>query len=258
MGRTLSLRRSPPLGSPGRRRRSQERNQEGEGKERRKAGKTGRTSQQRNQKKEGKEEGRITGRTGRNRSGRTLTGECLEDAITAMKRTAGVVANFKAQNTRITKHTSIAGNKGGKKGVFGPIAHKLVDLGGGNKSALACSGSATSDGAKQLTNLTATLFACEVEAEAACNTNFPAPNKTFVAECAKAVSEFDNATTSCIALSKAATAEQACGCWTNDNFVSVSAIVAKCIIPETAAVAKSLKACKDAFSKCRKFEDAAV
>jgi hypothetical protein len=79
-----------------------------------------------------------------------------------------------------------------------------------------------------------------------------------VAECAKAVSEFDNATTSCIGLSKAATAEQACGCWTNDNFVSVSAIVAKCIIPETAAVAKSLKACKDAFSKCRKFEDAAV
>merc|ERR1712088_913517 len=70
-------------------------------------------------------------RTNKNRSGRTLTGACLEDAITAMKRTAGVVANFKAQNTRITKHTSIASNKGGKKGVFGPIAHKLVDLGGG-------------------------------------------------------------------------------------------------------------------------------
>merc|ERR1712218_498657 len=73
--RTLSQRRSPPLGSPGRRRRrrerrkagrtSQQRNQEGEGKERRKAGKTGRTSQQRNQKKEGKEGGRIAGRTGR-------------------------------------------------------------------------------------------------------------------------------------------------------------------------------------------------
>merc|ERR1712203_951736 len=73
--RTLSLRRSPPLASPGRRwrrrerrkagRTSQQRNQEREGKERRKAGKTGRTNQQRNQKKEGKEGGRIAGRTGR-------------------------------------------------------------------------------------------------------------------------------------------------------------------------------------------------
>merc|ERR1712045_1045231 len=75
--RTLSQRRSPPRGSPGRRRRrrergkagrtSQQRNQEGlwEGKERRKAGKTGRTNQQRNQRKEGKEGGRIAGRTER-------------------------------------------------------------------------------------------------------------------------------------------------------------------------------------------------
>ena len=113
-------------------------------------------------------------------------------------------------------------NKGGKKGVFGPIAHKLVDLGGGNKSALACSGSTTSDGAKQLTNLTATLFACEVEVEASCNTNFPAPNKTFVAECANNVGEFENTTTQCVGLSKVATAEEACSCWTNDNFVAVS------------------------------------
>ena len=208
--------------------------------------------------KKSRKERKERKRTNKNRFGRTLTGDCLEDAITAMKRTAGVVANFKAQNTRITKHTSIAGNKGGKKSVFGPIAHKLVDLGGGNKSALACSGSATSDGAKQLTNLTSILFACEVEVEAACNTNFPAPNKTFVAECANDVGEFENTTTKCVGLSKAATAEEACSCWTNDNFVAVSAKVAKCIIPETALVAKSLKACKDAFSKCRKFEDAAV
>jgi len=73
-----------------------------------------------------------------------------------------------------------------------------------------------------------------VEVEAACNTNFPAPNKTFVAECANDVGEFENTTTQCVGLSKAATAEEACSCWTNDNFVVVSAKVAKCIIPETA------------------------
>merc|ERR1712242_651915 len=225
-------------------------------------GRKGRKNSRKNRKnkpsKKSRKERKERKRTNKNRSGRTLTGDCLEDAITAMKRTAGVVANFKAQNTRIPKHTSIAGNKGGKKGVFGPIAHKLVDLGGGNKSALACSGSATSDGAKRLTNLTSILFACETEVEASCNTNFPAPNKTFVAECANDVSGFENTTTQCIGLSKAATAADACSCWTNSDFVSVSAKVAKCVIPETAAVAKSLKACKDAFSKCRKYEDAAV
>ena len=131
-----------------------------------KTGRKGRRKSRKNRKnksaKKSRKERKGRKRTNKNRSGRTLTGDCLEDAITAMKRTAGVVANFKAQNTRITKHTSIAGNKGGKKGVFGPIAHKLVDLGGGNKSALSCSGSTTSSGAKQLTNLTNTLFACEV------------------------------------------------------------------------------------------------
>merc|ERR1712073_13260 len=61
--RTLSQRRSPPRGSPGRRRRERrkagrtsQRNQEKEGKERRKAGRTRRTSQQRNRKQEGQEE----------------------------------------------------------------------------------------------------------------------------------------------------------------------------------------------------------
>merc|ERR1712073_249706 len=60
--RTLSQRRSPPRGSPGRRKRERrkagrtsQRNQEKEGKERRKAGRTRRTSQQRNRKQEGKE-----------------------------------------------------------------------------------------------------------------------------------------------------------------------------------------------------------
>merc|ERR1712079_542981 len=101
--------------------------------------------------------------------------------------------------------------------VFGPIALKLVDLGGGNKDALTCSGSATSEGALQLTNLTSTLFDCEVLVNASCTTDFPMPNMTFVDACVKA-----------------------------------------CKITEVSAIAQGLKACKDAFSTCRKFEDEAV
>ena len=49
------------------------------------------------------------------------------------------------------------------KGTFAPIAFKLVDIGGGNKSNMSCGGSFTGAGAKQLANLTKTLFDCEVE-----------------------------------------------------------------------------------------------
>merc|ERR1711897_105125 len=81
---------------------------------------------------------------GTRKSTRTLDGMCIENAVTAMKRWKDVVANFDKQKTRIEKQASIAGKKSGKQSVFGPIAPKLVDLGGGNKSALTCSGSATS------------------------------------------------------------------------------------------------------------------
>ena len=117
-------------------------------------------------------------------NGRAVDGMCLEAATTAMNRWRGVVANFNKQKTRIEKHSEIASKKGAKKAVFAPIALKLVDLGGGNKSALTCSGSADSDGAKQLTNLTQTLFDCEVQVNKSCSMDFPEVNMTFVDQCA--------------------------------------------------------------------------
>merc|ERR1712156_320735 len=140
------------------------------------------------------------------KSTRTLDGMCIENAVTAMKRWKDVVANFDKQKTRIEKQASIAGKKSGKQSVFGPIALKLVDLGGGNKSALTCSGSATSEGALQLTNLTSTLFDCEVAVNASCTTDFPMPNMTFVDECVNASATFVAAAEACLTLSKEATA----------------------------------------------------
>merc|ERR1711878_260031 len=99
---------------------------------------------------------------GTRKSARTIDGVWLESAVTAMRRWKDVVTNFEKQKKRIDKQSEIAGKKSGKQSVFGPIALKLVDLGGGNKSALTCSGSATSERALQLTNLTSTLFDCEV------------------------------------------------------------------------------------------------
>merc|ERR1711992_409004 len=195
---------------------------------------------------------------GTRKSTRTLDGMCIENAVTAMKRWKDVVANFDKQKTRIEKQASIAGKKSGKQSVFGPIALKLVDLGGGNKSALTCSGSATSEGALQLTNLTSTLFDCEVAVNASCTTDFPMPNMTFVDECVNASATFVAAAEACLTLSKEATAADACTCWAAPELAAASEAVKDCRIPEVAAVAQGLKACKDAFSTCRKYEDEAV
>merc|ERR1719150_1178849 len=150
---------------------------------------------------------------GTRKSARTVDGVCLENAMTVMRRWKDVVANFDKQKTRIEKQASIAGKKSGKQSVFGPIALKLVDLGGGNKSALTCSGSSTSEGALQLTNLTSTLFDCEVLVNASCTTDFPMPNMTFVDACVNAIDLFKTLATECMTMSKEATATEACACW---------------------------------------------
>merc|ERR1711988_1220117 len=161
------------------------------------------SSKRKNNKR--KKKNRRKNNKGTRKSTRTLDGMCIENAVTAMKRWKDVVANFDKQKTRIEKQASIAGKKSGKQSVFGPIALKLVDLGGGNKSALTCSGSATSEGALQLTNLTSTLFDCEVAVNASCTTDFPMPNMTFVDECVNASATFVAAAEACLTLSKEAT-----------------------------------------------------
>merc|ERR1712165_4520 len=195
---------------------------------------------------------------GTRKSARTLDGMCIENAVTAMKRWKDVVANFDKQKTRIEKQASIAGKKSGKQSVFGPIALKLVDLGGGNKSALTCSGSATSEGALQLTNLTSTLFDCEVAVNASCTTDFPMPNMTFVDECVNASATFVAAAEACLTLSKEATAADACTCWAAPELAAASEAVKDCRIPEVAAVAQGLKAKAAALSQSKTAMDAAA
>merc|ERR1712227_623147 len=137
--------------------------------------KKGKKAKKNGKKRSGKGKGKKRSKKQRKGS-RSVDGKCLEAAMTAMKRWRDVVSNFEKQNSRISKQSGIATKKSDKKGVFAPIALKLVELGGGNKSAPACAGSTDSDGAKQLANLTKTLFECEKEVNTSCNpANFPAP-----------------------------------------------------------------------------------
>merc|ERR1719284_1341908 len=59
-------------------------------------------------------------------------------------------------------------------------------------------------------------------------------------------------------MSKEATATEACACWSAPEMTMASDAVKDCKIAEVSSIAQGLKACKDAFSTCRKFEDDAV
>jgi len=215
--------------------------------------KKGRKSKKRNGKKVG----------GPRMTGRTVSDTCFSTAMGYMKLWKDVVANFEKQNKRMTKQNSTGGNKSGKKGLFAPIAFKLVDIGGGNKTNMSCAGSTTSDGAKQLANLTKTLFDCEVDVNASCNpANFPQPNNTLIKMCENLTETFKTEAQGCLNKTLGATAttsSDACTCWTGAALNETANMMKMCKLPsEAKAISAALKKCTTAFGKCRKFEDGAI
>ena len=191
--------------------------------------------------------------------GRMVDGKCIETATTVMRRWKDQVANFLKQKSRIEKQSSIAEKKAGKMNVFAPIAQKLIDVGGGNKSALTCSGSADSAGAVQLANLTMKLEECAMKINASCNMDdFPKPDPTSLEACTASVAAFETKAQECLDLSKEDSCEDACGCWESSDMDTLSEEVKSCKIAETKDVADALKECKAAFSKCRKLEDESI
>ena len=186
-------------------------------------------------------------------------GACVEKSMTAMNRWMTQVANFNKQKTRIEKQTAIAEKKLTKKDVFGPVAMKLIDVGGGNKSALTCSGSADSAGALQLANLTMKLEECAMKINASCNMeDFPKPDPTTLEACTASVLAFETKAQECLDLSKQDFCEDACGCWKSSDMDTLCEEVKSCNIAETKDVGDALKEYKAAFSECRKLEDESI
>merc|ERR1712001_507331 len=138
---------------------------------RRKNGGNKRQRKQRGRKGKGKGKKRNNRPNGARRGGRQSTSTsanstCFENAVFYMKLWKDVVGNFEKQNKRMTKQNSTGQSKSGKKGTFAPIAFKLVDIGGGNKTNMSCGGSYNNSGAMQLQNLPKTLFDCELSVNA--------------------------------------------------------------------------------------------
>jgi len=196
-------------------------------------------------------------------SGRSVSDACFEQSITVMRMWKDVVTNFEKQKNRMEKQNGTGGSKAEKKGAFDKIAQNLLAAGGGNKSQFTCGGSTDNDGAKQLKNLTDTLFACKDNVKMACDpANIPQPNMTKLMMCSEAAMKFKTAATMCLFKSIGANKTDtttACTCWTGDDLTMAVAEVKDCkFSKEAKAVSNALKNCTKAFSTCRKFEDDAA
>merc|ERR1712110_270832 len=222
-------------------------------------GKNGGDKKKRNKNGRGRGNRRNNNRNRkRNRSSSTVSAKCYSQTVFIMKIWKDVVSNFKKQNARMKAQNKTGNSKSGKKGLFAPTAFKLIDIGGGNRSNLSCGGTYGSDGAKQLGNLTKTLFDCEVNVNASCNVaNFPQPNTTFIEACESGTTSFETQGKAC--LKKVSNVTAACECFTSSSFNASAEAVKGCDASTfSSAIKKQLNKCKVAFSKCRKYEDDAV
>merc|ERR1711936_512084 len=162
----------------------------------------------------------------------TVSSTCFESAVSYMKMWKDVVSNFGRQVNRMTKQNKTGSNKSGKKGAFAPTGHRLVDIGGGNRSNLSCGGLYNNSGAKQLKNLTDTLFDCEITVNASCNpANIPQPNFTLLAACQKLMDSFTKEATTCLnkTTGKGKTNNvDACTCWSSSTLSQTAAKLKHC------------------------------
>merc|ERR1712168_1037201 len=120
---------------------------------------------QRKQIKRGKKP-RKTGTVQQSGSGRlacsrAVNSICLDTAVKLMKIVQQRITNFLVQQKRMSKFNSTGDKKSAKKGLFGPIASKVIDVGGGNASDLSCTGNKTNPGATKLKSIISDLQKCE-------------------------------------------------------------------------------------------------
>merc|ERR1712066_1188279 len=220
----------------------------------RKAKKKSRKAKKKGRKGKKGKKGRKQSRNGKSqgRSSSCMNETCINTAMSYMKIMKDRVSNFLRQKTRIGKFQTTAGNKAGKKGLFGPILNRIREAGGGNSSNLKCNGNSSLPGAAQLKNLTTLLAACEGNINTSCVGSLPTINKTEHDLCETAMNAFAALTKDC----QKKTGAEACSCWTNSTLEFTVKAVKKCdVSAENKLMTAAKKKCTEAFGKCRKIED---
>merc|ERR1712095_216939 len=212
----------------------------------------------RKQNKRGKKIRKVVPSSGDQRGAcsRAVNSTCLETAVKLLKIVQQRVTNFLQQQKRMSKFNGTGAKKSAKKGLFGPIASKVIDIGGGNASDLSCSGNKTNPGATKLKSIISDLQKCEKQIMVACDTSaYPHPNMTEVMECK---TNMETMKTSVEACAKK-TGDEACTCWMDADLMAVAEKVKNCdISKENKKVTAAHKECTGNFSACKKIEDSAV
>ena len=195
-------------------------------------------------------------KTPRNSCSRDVNSTCVDTAVRLLSTMNNKVINYLKQQKRIAKFNSTRGKKSGKKGLFGPIASKVIDIGGGNASDLSCSGNKTSEGATTIKEIIANLSKCEKDIHAACDVSaYPIPNKTEADACVSNMESMKKSVDACTKKS----GSEACSCWLDSTLLATAEEVKKCnIASENKRVTSQHKKCTSTFSACKKIEDATV
>merc|ERR1712179_582913 len=194
--------------------------------------------------------------SGRLACSRAVNSTCLDTAVKLLKIVQQRITNFLVQQKRMSKFNSTGDKKSAKKGLFGPIASKVIDVGGGNASDLSCSGNKTNPGATKLKSIISDLQKCEKSIMVACDTSaYPHPNMTEAMECKTNMESMKTAVEACTKK----TGEEACTCWMDSTLMATAEKVKKCdISTENKKVTAAHKQCTGNFSACKKIEDSAV
>merc|ERR1739838_455410 len=187
---------------------------------------------------------------------RTVNSTCLDTAVKLMKIVNSKITNFLVQQKRISKYNNTGNKKTAKKGLFGPIASKVIDVGGGNASDLSCSGNKTNPGATKLKSIISSLQKCEVNIKAACDPSaYPLPNMTEANECKTLMVSMKASVEACLKK----TGSEACSCWLDSDLKATADKVKTCDISSSnKLVTAQHKQCTGNFSACKKIEDTAV
>ena len=185
-------------------------------------------------------------------TGCTSDETCLTNIGKFMFILSNKVKNFNQQKSRIEKLAKLSTSKGSKKGDFQSLLANLKDAGGGNASALACSGNTTSPAALKLQALVNNLASCEANIQAACLTSQPTYNTTEVDACDANIKEFEKAVSVCT------TGTTDCTCWKAANLETLNTKITPCNLASTNGdFVKNKNSCTQAFSACRSLQDEA-
>merc|ERR1712107_798056 len=194
-------------------------------------------------------------KTGSPKSNATVALTCLKTALQLLKFQKDNVNNFLARHVRQQRQNALSTKKKGKKGEYAEPAARLIQSGGGNKSNLTCGGSTTSEGAKQLLNLTDLLSGCSEKIHEAC-TPPSGINQTFMSECYEKSKGYNTTLSECV--TKGLSGEDPCSCFMEPKLVGAMTNLRPCKGKDEAKLAsKQRTKCLNQMRACNGYVEKA-